>query len=33
MARVGRLEDENRMLKRDYQLSFGPGAENGQLRA
>lgn len=33
MARVSRLEEENRMLKRDYQMSFGPGAENGQLRA
>jgi hypothetical protein len=33
LARLGRVEEENRSLRRDYQMSFGPGAENGQLRA
>lgn len=33
MARLSRVEEENRLMKREYQMSFGPGAENGQLRA
>ena len=32
MARIDRLQQENRMVKREYQMSFGPGAENGHLR-
>ena len=33
LLRVSRLEEENKALKRDYQMSFGPGAENGHLKA
>jgi regulator of replication initiation timing len=30
---MAKVEEENRLLRRDYQLSFGPNTDNGQLRA
>lgn len=33
MLRISRLEEENKSLRRDYQMSFGPHNSTAQLQA
>jgi hypothetical protein len=33
LLRLSQVEDENKHMKKEYHMSFGPNAENEHLRA